>query len=111
MVNGEYETKKADFLRQAAEAFDRMMKEDQEQMITFDQMEDRALEVGGKLERWLVGRRLEDAWQKASGTLACCPQCRKPLELAPVPKERRLRGRTGAVSFQLQEGYCCSCRH
>ncbi|MBA2704749.1 MAG: hypothetical protein H0U60_12960 [Blastocatellia bacterium] len=111
MAGDEYEKKKTEFLREAGEAFDRMMKEDQEQMITFDQMEDRALEVGGKLERWLVEKRLaEDARQKTEGSQGCCSQCRKPLQLAPTPKERRLRGRTGEISFQRQEGYCPSCR-
>jgi hypothetical protein len=41
----EYEAARAEFMREAGAAFDRMMKEDQEQMITFDQMEDRALEA------------------------------------------------------------------
>jgi hypothetical protein len=111
MVGGEYEAKRAEFQREAGEAFDRMMRADQEQMITFDQMEDRALEVGGKLQCWLMEKRLADAEkQKATGPAACCPQCRKPLPLGPTPKARSLRGRTGMISFQRHEGYCPSCR-
>ena len=107
----EHETRKAEFMREAGAAFDRMMKEDQEQMITFDQMEDRALEVGGKLERWLMERCLaEAARRKSAAGLACCPQCHKPLQCGAKPKERRLRGRTGEVSFPRPEGYCPSCR-
>ena len=110
-MDSEYEMKKAEFLREAGEAFDRMMKADQEQMITFDQMEDRALEVGGKLEHWLMEKRLSsDARQAASVSSLCCPQCRKPLQVAPTPKERRLRGRTGEVAFERREGYCPCCR-
>ncbi|MCY3022126.1 MAG: hypothetical protein NTW87_24200, partial [Planctomycetota bacterium] len=57
----ECKARRAKFLEEAGADFDRMMKEDQEQMITFDQMEDRALEVGGKLQRWLVEQCLAKA--------------------------------------------------
>ena len=106
----EYEKQKAEFMREAAAAFDRMMEEDQEQMITFDQMEDRALEVGGKLECWLMERRLAEAARKKSATQAECPQCHKLVQIVATPKKRGLRGRIGAVSFMRQEGYCPSCR-
>ena len=106
----EYETGKAEFLKQAAAAYDRMMKEDQEQVITFDQMEDRALEVGSKLECFLMEQRLADAARQRSDAKACCPHCSKPLRMAATPKTRQLRGRTGKVSYPRQEGYCPSCR-
>lgn len=107
----EYEVDKAEFLREAAAAFDRTMKEDQEQVVTFDQMEDRALEVGSKLEVWLMEKLLaEAARKKAAQAPPCCARCQKPLQMTAVPKKRRLRGRTGDVSFQRLEGYCLSCR-
>jgi hypothetical protein len=107
----EYGARRAEFLKEAAAAFDRMMKEDQEQMITFDQMEDRALEVGGKLERWLMERCLaESARRKTTGATACCPHCRKPQPFTAALKKRLLRGRTGTVFFERQECYCPSCR-
>ena len=106
----DYERGKAEFLKQAAEAYDRMMKEDQEQVITFDQMEDRALEVGSKLECFLMERRLTDAAAQRNDLAACCPQCSKPLRVSATLKARQLRGRTGKVSYQRREGYCASCR-
>ena len=106
----DYAAGKADFLRQAAAAYDRMMSSDQEQMITFDQMEDRALEVGSKLERFLMERRLADAARETEVKTACCPHCRQPRTVTASGKPRRLRGRTGEVSFQRREGYCPSCR-
>jgi hypothetical protein len=107
----EYKARRAEFLQEAGAAFDRMMKEDQEQMITFDQLEDRALEVGGKLERWLMERCLaEGARRKAAAGPFSCPVCGKPLQFGGGPKKRCLRGRTGDVSFGRQEGYCPSCR-
>ena len=106
-----YEAQKAEFMREAGAAFDRMMREDQEQMLTFDQLEDRALEVGGKLERWLMERCLtEAARRKGAEGPACCPQCHRALKVGGSPKERRLRGRTGEVSVLRPEGYCPSCR-
>lgn len=102
---------KAEFLKEAAEAFDRMMKEDQEQMITFDQMEDRAIEVGTKLEVWLMERLLaESARKKAAQAPPCCPKCQKQLSMKATPKKRRLRGRIGGIAFTREEGYCPSCR-
>jgi hypothetical protein len=106
----EYLEGKAEFLRQAAEAYDRMMCSDQEQMITFDQMEDRALEVGAKLERFLMERRLSGAARETNAATACCPHCRRSRSVAPDPKPRRLRGRTGEVSFERREGFCAACR-
>jgi hypothetical protein len=106
----DYQAGKAEFLREAAAAYDRMMVTDQEQMITFDQMEDRALEVGSKLERFLMERRLTDAARKTESEAACCPHCRQSRNVTASLKPRRLRGRTGDVSFQRREGYCPSCR-
>jgi uncharacterized protein with PIN domain len=100
---------RAEFLRRAAEAYDRMLKQDQEQMITFEQMEDRALEVGGKLECWLLERSLATTAERNEGQPACCPQCRKPLEMKP-PEERRVLARMGEVGLRRTQGYCASCR-
>jgi hypothetical protein len=106
-----YEGQRAAFLKEAGAAFDRMMKEDQEQVITFDQMEDRALEVGGKLERWLMERCLEEAARRRfSGATVSCPHCHKSLPFKGSAKKRTLRGRTGDVSFERKECYCPSCR-
>lgn len=109
MSQGMDESRKAEFLRQAAEAFERMMKEEQEQMITFEQMEDRALEVGAKLECWLLEQSLADAASRKDSQPGCCPKCRKPLEMSP-PEERSVLGRVGKVKLKRAKGYCASCR-
>ena len=101
--------RKAEFLRRAAEAYDRMLKEDQEQMITFEQMEDRALEVGGQLERWLLEQSLAGAAGRKATQPARCPQCGKALNLSP-PEERCVQGRVGPVPLKRPIGYCASCR-
>lgn len=103
------DAKRAEFLRRAGEAFDRMTKEDQEQMITFEQMEERALEVGSKLECWLLEQSLAAAAERQRDQTACCPQCHKPLRMKP-PEERRVLALTGEVTLQRAQGYCTSCR-
>ena len=101
---------KAEFLKMAGEAFDRMMLEEQEQVITFEQMEDRALEVGAKLETWLVERQVAGAGRRASaGPVPCCPRCHQPLRMTGG-KARKVRARTGPVQFTRPEGYCTRCR-
>jgi hypothetical protein len=108
--DAEYQAGKAEFLRRAADAYDRMMRADQEQMITFDQMEDRALEVGSKLEQFLMERRLSDSARGQDASAACCPHCHKSRNVTVSLKPRRVRGRTGEITFARREGYCPSCR-
>ena len=96
MAEGTREDRKIEFMRRAAEAYERMMKEDQEQMITFEQMENRALEVGGKLENWLIEQSVAAAASRKTYQPACCPQCHQPLVMRP-PDERRVLGRAGEV--------------
>jgi len=104
------EARRAEFLQRAEEAFDRAMKEDQEQMITFTQMEDRVMEVGAKLEQWL----LEACLQEAEGQVAeavCCPKCRKPVPRSSEKEEaRRILARLGPVEFERVRHVCPSCR-
>lgn len=104
------EARKAEFLQRAAEAFDRALKEDQEQMITFTQMEDRVIEVGSKLQQGLLESCLEEAG-RSTVEAACCPKCRKPI---PRPQDvqevRRILGRCGPVEFERLRYVCPSCR-
>lgn len=108
--NDEHKATRAEFMKRAGEAFDRMMVEDQEQVITFEQMEDRALEVGQKLERWLMEQCLAEKARRKDGEAGpCCPQCHTPLQLASA-KERQVRARMGPVTMRREEAYCKACR-
>jgi uncharacterized protein with PIN domain len=103
-----YAKEKAEFLKQAAAAYDRMMLHDQEQMNTFVQMESRVMEVGSELERALFENRLARAARAQSDSFAC-PRCSK---VVPVLKseERRVKSRAGEVVYSRGHGYCRSCR-
>jgi len=103
---------KAEFLRRASEGYDRMMAEDQEQMITFTQLEDRVLEVGGQLQQWLLEESLN---QRARGVEAGkevrCPKCQKAVGASEKKsQERRVEGRAGPVVFRRGQYHCPSCR-
>jgi uncharacterized protein with PIN domain len=104
------EARKAEFLRRAGAAYERTLKEDQEQMITFTQMEERVIEVGTKLEQWLLEECLQETRRHAAEAV-CCPKCRKPV---PRPREeeeaRKILGRCGPVEFKRMRYVCPSCR-
>lgn len=100
---------KQQFLQRAAELFDRMALHDQEQLITFTQIEDRALELGRELEVLLIGQGLQNAAREVA--LQACPQCHQPATRQErEPPERQVLTRAGKVSIRRERCYCASCR-
>ena len=66
---------RSDFMAMAGEAFDAMFDADQqEQLITLTQREDRVLQKGAELQRWLLARHL--ALDPAAGRPAGSPPAR-----------------------------------
>lgn len=106
------EQRKVEFLRLAGEAYDRMLKEDQEGLVTFTHLEDRALEVGRKLEGWLLKQSLAQKAQAGGvGATPRCPKCGKALAEADRDSgERDVQTRAGPVVFQRPQYSCPSCR-
>jgi uncharacterized protein with PIN domain len=100
--------REAAFLKRAKELYERMMHRDQEQMVTFTQIEDRALEVGRELETLLVNERLARVAERQG--IPGCPRCRRPVEVRSASEERALQARTGEVRFKRPQCYCPSCR-
>ena len=90
------------FLRPAAAAFDLMFGPPcQDQLVTFDQREERACELGRDLTAWLLQRHANAApLARADGQQAqACPKCGRPGQRvtqpeAPLP-QRRVTTRTG----------------
>jgi uncharacterized protein with PIN domain len=107
---------RAEFQKKAGEAFDAMFDADQqEQLITLVQREDRVLEKGAELQAWLLEKHLKAdpvADPKEVEALRC-PRCRSlgvrvTSEQEPVP--RRITTRAGKQEIQRWKYRCPSCR-
>ena len=104
------------FQQRAGEAFDAMFDEDQqEQLITLTQREDRILEKGAELQAWLMEQHLstDPLGEPAAAEAIRCPKCRRlgvrePNETEPVP--RSVTTRAGEQQFQRGRYRCPSCR-
>lgn len=69
-----------EFLARAARAFDSVFDEDQqEQLITITQREDRILERGGELQSWLMEQHLQadPLANPAEADALRCPKCHR----------------------------------
>jgi uncharacterized C2H2 Zn-finger protein len=105
-----------EFQKKAGEAFDAMFDSDQqEQLITLVQREDRVLQKGGELQSWLLGQHLkaDPLVDPAAGEALRCPRCRELSvrasdEEEPVP--RPLTTRAGKQQIQRWKYRCPSCR-
>jgi len=104
-----------EFQEKAGLAFDAMFDSDQqEQLITLVQREDRVLEKGGELQAWLLEEHLKaDPWaDPAAHEALCCPKCRCVGERASEEKEpvpRRVTTRAGKQGIERWKYRCPSC--
>lgn len=104
------------FTAMAGEAFDAMFDGDQqEQLITLTQREDRVLEKGAKLEAWLLARHLarDPAARPAKSEAVACPKCgragvRDKTDTEPAP--RRVTTRAGPQELKRRKYRCPKCR-
>jgi len=107
---------RAEFQNKAGEAFDAMFDADQqEQLITLVQRENRVLEKGAELQAWLLEEHLKtDPVADPEAVEAHrCPRCRSlsvrvTTEEEPVP--RLLTTRAGKQEIQRWKYRCPSCR-
>ncbi len=105
-----------EFTGLAGEAFDAMFAPDQqEQLITMTQREDRVLAKGVELQSWLLARHLaRDPWgQPKPSEVVPCPKCGHPgvpdkSDTKPVP--RRITTRAGPHEFRRRKYRCPKCR-
>ena len=114
-AGAESDPKLAAFLEKSKKAWLGMM-QDQE-LVTFDQREQRALDEGRLLARLLLEEQLarDPAVEPDQhDQRACCPKCGQPGEpVVPAPEEppeRALRTRIGRVRFARQQWKCTTCR-
>ena len=118
----EIQRRRQAFLKRAEEAFDRMMNADQQNdLVTFAQREQRACEVTDELARWLMAEQLALSEPAASPEVAefpsspesqvagVCPVCQGPLEPRPA-QEREVVTHRGRIRYKRSGGRCRRCR-
>lgn len=111
------EALRTEFLKEAREQFDRMFgTPEQSRLITLDQREGRAIEIGGRLARWALEHHLEHDEKAISvpDQAAACPKCgRTSSETRPLDgsvPERCILTRAGSVEMARPGFSCPQCR-
>jgi hypothetical protein len=105
------------WLGHAAAAFDLMFRpEYQDQLVTFDQREQRAGELGQDLTAWLLQQHVDAETQVRSDPQhhPSCPKCGQPGHRLTGPDEplpqRWVTTRTGEVTVRRERWRCPTCR-
>jgi len=102
-----------EFMSFAGEVFDAMFdKDQQEQLITLTQREDRVLEKGAELQQWLLARHLADDPSAASAqaTPVACPKCGHAGRPDAKDAPRRIKTRAGPQDLKRCKYRCPKCR-
>jgi len=107
------ERKRAEFLAEAREAFDRMFGTDgQNGLVTFVEREQRACEVTDALARWLMVEHVRV--DPAGGVKADCPLCGGPMRYESAAQGhqevRELMTRRGKIEYRRAAARCRRCR-
>jgi hypothetical protein len=105
------------WLDHAAAAFDLMFDPRcQDQLVTFDQREQRAVELSRDLTAWLLQQHLnaDSAVRPEESPHIVCPKCGRPGRRVtgpdePLPK-RRLTTLAGEVILNREQWRCTTCR-
>lgn len=105
------------WLAHAAAAFDLMFHpEHQADLVTFDQREARACELGRDLTTWLIQQHAnaDELARPAPGLEVTCPRCGRPArrkaDRGATPPGRRLTGLSGEVELRRERYTCTACR-
>jgi len=105
------------FLAHAAAAFDLMFHpEHQADLVTFDQREARACELGRDLTTWLIQQHAnaDERARPAADREILCPRCGRPARRKTDPDSpppgRRLTGLSGEVELRRDRFTCTACR-
>jgi hypothetical protein len=105
------------WLAHAAAAFDLMFHPDhQADLVTFDQREARACELGRDLTTWLIQQHAnaDEKARPAEHHPVACPKCGRPARRLTDPQApplaRRLTSLTGEVELRRDQWKCTTCR-
>jgi hypothetical protein len=105
------------WMTHAAAAFDLMFHPDhQADLVTFDQREARACELGRDLSTWLIQQHADadELARPAADQAFVCPRCGRPArrktDPGAPPPGRRLTGLSGEVELRRDQFTCTACR-
>jgi hypothetical protein len=107
------------WLAHAAAAFDLMFHpEHQADLITFDQRETRACELGRDLTTWLIQQHVnrDEMAHPSADQPVVCPKCGRPARRKTdpdpdaAPPGRRVTGLSGEVEVKRDPWRCTTCR-
>jgi hypothetical protein len=107
--------RRQEFLEEAGRAFDQMLGSDgQNGLVTFEERENRACELGDALTCRLLEEHLAADDATDPGEPVDCPICGRPVP-CKSPEEvelekRRVQTRRGAVEFERAARRCKPCR-
>ena len=111
----ELKSRRQEFVQEAGRAFDQMLGSDgQNGLVTFQEREDRACELGDALTRRLLEEHLAADDAADPGEEVACPICGGPVHCeSPDQAElqkRELLTRRGKVEYERAARRCPRCR-
>jgi hypothetical protein len=112
----ELRRRRAAFLEEAGRAFDQMLGDDgQNALVTFEEREDRACNLGDALTRRLLADHLAADESANPGTQVACPLCGKAVHCDATTDQaemetRAVRTRRGTVELARAARRCSRCR-
>jgi hypothetical protein len=104
------------WLQQAEAVFELMFDADQQdQLVTFDQREERACRLTKELTTWLLEQHAaEDPAVRPADAVLPCPHCGQPARRRTPPESalpaRQLTTTAGEVTLKREQWYCPKCR-
>jgi len=115
VTSEELRKRRQEFQEQAGEAFDQMLGSDGENgLVTFEQREERACDLGDGLTRRLLEEHLAADAEADPGGEVTCPICGRPVHCdSPEETEletRELVSRRGKVEYERAARRCKHCR-
>jgi hypothetical protein len=111
----ELKSRRREFLEEAGRTFDQMLGTDgQNGLVTFEQREERACELGDGLTRRLLEEHLSADEATDPGVEVACPFCGGPVHYhSPEEAEmesREMQTRRGKVEYERAARRCKRCR-
>lgn len=106
------------WIQRSVAAFDAMFAggPDGGELVTFTQREQKALNLGQELSRWLLEQHTaaDPLVRPVEDPAPCCPRCgrpgQRPKRAEPALPERRLTTAVGEVTLGREQWHCATCR-